>query len=57
MFKSVIQYYLLLQGHNNRCTQQIYKTSHLGGKVSLCLELLKEGRQEESGEEEDDRPE
>lgn len=53
MFKSVIQYYLVITG----CTQQIYKTSHLGGKVSLCLELLKEGRQEESGEEEDDRPE
>lgn len=31
--------------------------SHLGGKVSLRLKLLQEGRQEEGGEEEDDGPE
>lgn len=31
--------------------------SHLGGEVSLRLELLEEGRQEEGGEEEDDGPE
>lgn len=33
------------------------RTSHLGGKVSLRLELFKEGGQEESGEEENDGPE
>lgn len=32
------------------------KTSHLSGKISLCLKLLKEGGQEEGGEEEDDGP-
>lgn len=31
--------------------------SHLGGEVSLCLELLQEGGQEEGGEEKDDGPE
>lgn len=33
------------------------RRSHLGGKVSLRLELFKEGGQEESGEEENDGPE
>lgn len=32
-------------------------TPHLGGKISFCLELLKEGREEKSGEEEYDGPE
>lgn len=31
--------------------------THLGGEVSLCLELLEEGGQQEGGEEEDDGPE
>lgn len=33
------------------------KAPHLGGKVALRLEMFKEGGQEESGEEEYDRPE
>lgn len=45
------------RGNDSRGTQQISKTPHLGGKVSLRLKLFKEGGQEESGEEENDRPE
>lgn len=44
-------------GNDSRGTQRISKKPHLGGKVSLRLELFKEGGQEESGEEENDRPE
>lgn len=32
-------------------------SAHLGGEVSLGLELLEEGGEEEGGEEEDDGPE
>lgn len=43
-------------GKDSRGTQRISKTAHLGGKVSLRLELFKEGGQEESSEKENDRP-
>lgn len=36
---------------------QCLRRSHLGGKVSLRLELFQEGGQEESSEEENDGPE
>lgn len=38
-------------------TKSALNKSHLGGKISLRLELLKEGGQEEGGEEKDDGPE
>lgn len=37
--------------------KQRWRTSHLGGEVSLRLELLEERGQEEGGKEEDDGPE